>query len=59
MVTPPNQGTPPIVFQNDTLNQVGGKFKTKIGNVWKMQIAAAKQSGKKICQPALAMFAEL
>ena len=52
----PNQGTPPIVFQDATMNQVGGKFKTKIGNVRKMPIAAAKQSGKKIGQPVLAML---
>ena len=47
----PNQGTPPIVFQNQTMNQVGGEFKTKIGKVWKMRIAAANQGSKKICQP--------
>ena len=35
----PNQGTPPIVFQGDTMNQVGGEFKTKIGNVRKMPVA--------------------
>lgn len=52
----PKQGTPPIVFQDDTMNQVGGEFKTKIGNVWKMPIAAVKRGGKEICQPVLAML---
>jgi hypothetical protein len=38
------------------MNQVGGKFKTKIGNARKMPIAVARQSRKKICQPVLAML---
>ena len=28
------------------MNQVGGKFKTKIGNLWQMPIAAANKAGK-------------
>jgi hypothetical protein len=55
----PNQGTPPIVSRDATMNQVGGEFKTKIGNVRKMTIAAAKQINKKICRRVLSMLAKL
>jgi len=41
------------------MNQVVGEFKTKIGNLPEMPVAAARQSSKKICQPVLTMLAEL
>ena len=44
----PNPGTPPIDSQDDTMNQVGGEFKTKIGNLWQMSIAAAKQGREEL-----------
>jgi len=49
-----SHGTPQIQERpkssHDTMNEVGGEFKTKIGNGWEMPIAVAKQTRENICQ---------